>query len=310
MVCKAVSTLLSLLASAVGVSLCSFPLLATEIELTVDLAGSVVSDFDPELGQLGNQFNVAPTGFTANLNEIESVAFTARPPDGKRIAVSLPTNQPEFAGTVFVSVRFYLRGPLNEFNASNTSPLTLEFLGLTGSVLTELSSSATYRQNGNQVEIEALYSAGGPFSFQGLRVRMEGPFTTTSETFAYELLTHTANSRIRFFAPNASSIEQFVSLVDAAPMARPVVRVRGGRVRRISGSRVVIRGTAASQAGLARVEFKPGRAKFRRARGLASWRATVRLAPASRRVVVRFRAIDRQSQHSPMRRVAVVRRPR
>jgi len=208
-------------------------------------------------------------------------------------------------------VRFYLRGTLNVFNASNSSPLTIEFLNHTGTDPAEVSRSATYRQNGNQIEVDALYSVDGPFTFRGLRVRIDGPFATSSETMDYDVVTNPATTRIRFIVQHASSSEQFAWLeeapVDATP-AEPVLNVRGSRVRRINGRRTVLRGTALAEAGLASVEFKAGRARFRQTRGMARWRAVVRLPAEARRIMVRVRAADSLGRRTPTQRVRIIRR--
>lgn len=112
--------------------------------------------------------------------------------------------------------------------------------------------------------------------------------------------------------PIVAATELYAVLPDIIPpptptAAPPVVRVQGKKTIRTKRARVVVRGTASSNAGIARVEFKAGKGGFRPARGTDRWRAVVRLKRKAKRAVASIRAVANDGQSSRIQRVRVVR---
>lgn len=89
-------------------------------------------------------------------------------------------------------------------------------------------------------------------------------------------------------APTAGAAYVFV----LPPPTAPVVRIRGGKVRRVTSARAVLKGTASDMDGdLARVEAKAPGSRWKRARGLEKWKFVARGLKTGR-TAIRIRAVD------------------
>ncbi len=90
--------------------------------------------------------------------------------------------------------------------------------------------------------------------------------------------------------------------------AKPTVRITGGRVERTDRVRFRVRGRASDDAGLARVEVKVGRQKWRPARGLERWRTRKPIRLRTDRTRVKVRALDQSGKISKIEKQVVIRR--
>ncbi len=87
---------------------------------------------------------------------------------------------------------------------------------------------------------------------------------------------------------------------------RPEISVQGPKTVRTSARVARIRGQAADDTGVARVEFKAGKGGFRRAAGRPeNWR--IRVVTGERPVRVKIRSVDAFGNRSPVQKIRVVR---
>jgi len=89
----------------------------------------------------------------------------------------------------------------------------------------------------------------------------------------------------------------------------PVLTLKGKKKIKTSRGRVKISGTATDASGIARVEFQPGKGRFKSAKllGGGNWKAKVRLDKSKARTKVKVRATDNASNSSPITKVKVIR---
>jgi hypothetical protein len=93
--------------------------------------------------------------------------------------------------------------------------------------------------------------------------------------------------------------------IEATPVVpRPTLTVKGKRTIKTTRPVVKIRGTAASDTGVARVEYQSGKSGMGVAKGTTSW--LIRLKPKSRKTKLFIRAVDTVGGVSASTRVVVI----
>ncbi len=84
-------------------------------------------------------------------------------------------------------------------------------------------------------------------------------------------------------------------------------KARGKKTLRTTKPRLILRGAASAPLGLERVEIKVGKARWKPARGLTTWRFVVRgLRPGNNRAMIR--ASDIAGTLSPTQKLLVLRK--
>jgi predicted secreted protein len=90
------------------------------------------------------------------------------------------------------------------------------------------------------------------------------------------------------------------------PAAPATLKINGKKTIKTSKKRLTIRGTAKSAAGIQKVEFKVPGSGYKKAKGTASWRATIR--PTKKRTSVKVLAIANGGKASPVSKVTIKRK--
>ncbi len=116
-------------------------------------------------------------------------------------------------------------------------------------------------------------------------------------------VTDSGNRRVLRFSPTIPAPTV------VADTTRPTLRVRGRKTIESTRNRIVIRGTASDDTGIAEVEFKvSGQRGFQSAKKTTRWKAIVRPDKNKNKTVVRVRAIDASGNKSRFLKLKIFRR--
>lgn len=124
-------------------------------------------------------------GFTANLNQTDSIRLAFNAPAGERFVVT-----PKGVEPMRMQIMVNYHGESNVFGATFLPSMVVGFTGAQGTLpsqITEVGESLI-RTNGNQVLFNFIYEFVEPFSFTGWSAEMEGPFTVSSGTYTYSVV--------------------------------------------------------------------------------------------------------------------------
>lgn len=145
-------------------------------------------------------------------------------------------------------------------------------------------------------------------SLEGAPIFEDVTFTDPMQGFALDLgsvdfkwiPTDPSNSGNNFMAVDSVSVA-----ANPPTDFRPTIAPKPKRVK-TSRRRVTIRGTAADDNGVNRVEYKAGKGGFKKAKGTSRWRAKVTLDRTRTKVLVR--SVDTANQRSKKKKVIVIRK--
>ncbi|MGB2266374.1 MAG: PEP-CTERM sorting domain-containing protein [Akkermansiaceae bacterium] len=178
----------SLVCGCWGIMLCSFQTQFAEASFTlpVSLDGttnhSAYEDYDYGWS-VSDSFGVTADSFTTDFADPNNTSFNMElsVDEGQWIDVMLPAGA---SGTLEVFLNYTSVGT---FNGSNTPNYSWQFLGVNGPtpVINTSNSGVSYRRSGQQLNILGAFQFTESFTFTGLSLSIEGPFTSNGGTKTY-----------------------------------------------------------------------------------------------------------------------------
>jgi hypothetical protein len=171
-----------------GIMLSSFQTQLAEAALTlpVSLDGTTSSSAyeDYYYGwSVSDSFGVTANPFTTDFADSNNTSFTMElsVDEGQWINVMLPTGA---SGTLEVFLNY---SSVGAFNGSNVPNYSWQLLGVNGPtpVINTSNSGVSYRRSGQQLNILGSFQFTESFSFTGVSLDIEGPFTSNGGTKTY-----------------------------------------------------------------------------------------------------------------------------
>ena len=173
----------------------------TTLDIPISLTDVVSHSYDSVYEDLGDTIGMRAARFTTDLGTLTGMTSRFEAPSGQSYFVNPPAS---------VSPVLRLNVDYSGSGSSSTTEQwthTITLLGVQGTAPTEVSTRASGRVEGNEVDLVAIYQVNGPFSFTGFDVSIDGPFSSAG------VQTYTASSLLSAWFMSPTDTGPFVTLV-------------------------------------------------------------------------------------------------